>query len=254
MNNLKKTYGNLKKSVLRLQNKVAGTKDYTKFAIVTRSRTGSTLLTYLLNGHPNVMCKDEIFRDLGAQTSREIWDNFFSFQPKKIKYCGYKIFYYHPFSEDKEVWDLMKKDPNFVIIHLTRKNYLEALLSQKIGEKTRKWTANSNNPDNFQLEDKKVSISYQDCLATFEKISNYEKNTKITFKDKLFIEVDYSEILNDKQAVTNRLHTALQLPKEKIETNITKQNTEKITDLLINYYELKKQFEGTQWSYMFTED
>lgn len=68
--------------------------NYKKFIIITRSRTGSNLLISLLNNHPEIEAHGEIFRRLNGKTPKEIMANYFSQKPNRIKYVGFKIFYY----------------------------------------------------------------------------------------------------------------------------------------------------------------
>ena len=79
---------------------------YNKFVIIARSRTGSNLLRSYLNSHPNIEAHDELFRELKRKSCQEIWKGLFIKKNKKIKYVGFKIFYYHPLEgSDNSIWN-----------------------------------------------------------------------------------------------------------------------------------------------------
>jgi LPS sulfotransferase NodH len=162
MNRLKKAYGKLLHKKRKLNNSLFGNKEYKKFIIISRSRTGSTFLMALLNKHSNMICEGELFKKLDGNSCQTIWNNLFSKKPKRVKYVGCKLFYYHPFDDDKQVWDFIDQDKSIVIIHLTRKQYLEAYVSQKIGEKTKQWSESKFKPHNLSLEDKQVKLDLEE--------------------------------------------------------------------------------------------
>lgn len=248
---IKKIYSVFLKKKEDLNNSLFGDKDYKKFVIISRSRTGSTLLMALLNKHSNVICEGELFKDLNGKSCLEIWNDFYSNKPKKIKHVGFKLFYYHPFDEDKKIWDLIKEDKTITIIHLTRKNYLEAYLSQKIGEKTKKWTESKYKQHNLSLEDKVVNLDFNACNETFEKIANYESETVERFKGHKFIEIDYQDLNSDKEKTIFSIFEKLGLANEPVEAVNKKQNAEPLEKLIENYSELKKSFANSKWAYLF---
>lgn len=248
---IKKIYSVFLKKKEDLNNSLFGDKDYKKFVIISRSRTGSTLLMALLNKHSNVICDGELFKDLNGKSCLEIWNNFYSNKPKKIKHVGFKLFYYHPFDDDKKVWDIITKDKTITIVHLTRKNYLEAYLSQKIGEKTKKWTESKYKQHNLSLQDKVVSLDFNACKETFEKISNYESETVQRFKEHNFIEIDYHDLSINKKTTIFSIFEKLGLPNEPVEAVNKKQNAEPLEKLIENYQELKKSFANSKWAYLF---
>ena len=235
------------------KNKLFGHKKYKKFVVISRSRTGSTLLMALLNKHTNIICEGELFKNLDNKSCAEIWHTLYNSKNKKIKQVGFKLFYYHPFDEDKSVWDFIKKDTDISIIHLTRKNLLKSYVSQKIGEKTKQWTENVNRPHNFDVSSKQIVLDFKECLETFETISTFETNARQTFNDREIIEVTYEDLSTDYSQVMSRVLKQLNLPNEELVTVLKKQNPEPLKKLILNYEELKDSFNSTKWKYLFNE-
>lgn len=251
MKEINKLYHKVLKKKERVINNLLGHRDYKKFVIISRSRTGSTLLMALLNKHSNIICKGELFKRLDTKSCLTIWNDLFSKRPKKIKYVGCKIFYYHPFDDDKSVWDFIDNDKNITIIHLTRKNYLEAFVSQKIGEKTKQWSESKWKTHNLSIEDKRVTLNFEECEQTFDKIKSYEEDTLERFNAHPYIEVDYKDLSKNKESTLSSILKQFSLPQEEVEVVNKKQNSEPLEDLIENYKELKQKFASTKWSYLF---
>ncbi|MBB3123531.1 LPS sulfotransferase NodH [Mesoflavibacter sabulilitoris] len=250
-NKLKSINRNYLRQKIKIKNFLFGDHNYKKFVIISRSRTGSTLLKALLNDHPNIICEGELFKVLNDKSCKTIWKTFYGKKPKKIQQVGFKLFYYHPFDEDKQVWDFIKNEKDVTIIHLVRENMLRAFVSQKIGEKTKKWTENINRPHKLELDNKKVSLDYDECLETFTKISSYESQVRKDFRDFNFVELSYEDLNKDKDNAIKPIFKALGVPYKKVKTVMKKQNSEHLYDLIQNYNELLNKFKDTEWEYLF---
>ena len=231
-----------------------GDKNYKKFVIISDARTGSTLLMQLLNLHPDIIALGEEFKNLREKSCKEIWNDIFRKRPKEIQWVGFKLFYFHPWqNQDQDVWDFIKADEEIIIIHLTRKNILRSFVSKQIGLKTRKWTENINRPHSLDKHDKKVIMDPKKCLQNFESINAYIDQTENQFKNHEIISVVYEDLDDNKQEEMNRLYNELGLEEMEVSTFMKKQNSEKLSELILNYSELKQDFNGTKWEYLFTE-
>jgi len=205
----------------------------------------------LLDKHSYIQCEGELFKDLNGKSCKQIWQSFFSKKPRIIKQAGFKLFYYHPFDEDKSVWDYIRNDKSISIIHLVRNNLLAAYTSQKIGEKTKKWTENINRPHNLGLNDKMVNLSYEECLDAFKKVRGFEDNIRNEFSDRNYIEISYEDLISDRKITMTKVYSAIGLEFESVETVMKKQNPESLSNLIVNYGGLKKQFAHTEWKDFF---
>lgn len=253
--NLREAFIKYKTAKSRAADFLLGDRIYKKFVIISDSRTGSTLLMQLLNSHPEIFAFGEEFKNLKDSSCRQIWDKIYRKRPKKIKWVGFKLFYFHPSSgNDREVWDLIKQDKEIVIIHLTRRNILRSYVSKQIGLKTRKWTENINRPHQIGEEEKKLKLGADECRENFESISEYITETEKRFKDHNIIPVVYEDMDKDKQETMDRIFRELEVTDFKVSTYMKKQNPEKPKDLILNFSELKKAFSGTKWEYLFKLD
>src|SRR5215470_17880833 len=69
---------------------------FTKFIVLSRSRTGSNLLQSLLSSHPEIVTENEILQRLDGRNPRDIVARAYARQPYFVKAKGFKVFYYHP--------------------------------------------------------------------------------------------------------------------------------------------------------------
>lgn len=245
--NFKKLLVSMKNYLSIKRDAIFGNTDYDKFVIVTRSRTGSNLLKSLLNSHPEIIAEGELFRRLEGRSCKDIWDNTFISRSKKVKYVGFKLFYYHPLdSDDKKVWDFIKNDENIKIIHLTRENILRTVVSREIADKTNTWTNKTNR--NITKDEKQIKLDINYCLNEFELTKNSEEKTRVDFADHDFIQLSYEELSDNKQSVMNKLFQFLSVDKVDVSSSYKKQNVEKLKDLVTNYNEVHEKLEKTKWA------
>ena len=252
---LKDYYSRFLEGRERITNRIFGNLDYRKFVIISDARTGSTLLMALLDNHPEVIAKGELFKQFHGKTTMHIWNDLFRKRPKKVKWVGFKLFYDHPWnSGDRKVWELIEKDKNIVIIHLVRNNKVRSYVSKQIGLKTKQWTEGINKPNSLTLEDKKVRVDPRLCMENIEGIFRLEGETRKQFREHKIIPVSYEELSADKNRTMKRVYKDLNVTLMEIQTNLKKQNPEKLQDLVLNYDELKKQLRNTRWEFCFKEN
>ena len=227
---------------------VSGSKEYKKFIIISRSRSGSFLLITLLDSHPAIEAKGELFVRLNGRSCKEVWKETFCRKQRKIKYVGFKLFYYHPVdSSDREVWNFILNDPSIRIIHLTRNNLLRTIVSRKIAAKTEVWRQLQK--ENLSIEDKKVEIAYDECLAEFKKTKNWEYETEIRFKDHPYLQITYEELTDERENTMRRIFRFLEMEDYPVSTPMVKQNNEPLSDLIINYDALVTSLKQTEWAH-----
>ena len=74
--------------------------------------------------HKNIRAHGEMFSRLNGKSCEEIYNGIFP-DISAWQCVGFKMFYYHPHdSDDSTIWELMRNDRNFKIIHLQRNNLL----------------------------------------------------------------------------------------------------------------------------------
>lgn len=212
-----------------------GHSDFEKFIILSRSRTGSNLFVSLLHNHPNVICSTEILGRIGNDSEKRRIDSFFCKKKTKIKAVGFKIFYYHPVDkENSNVWETLNGYKKLKVIHLTRNNILETIVSREIAIKSKRWVQLKESREyNFKLRlDPKL------VLEEINRTLNYQKEFRDKFKNHQIKEVTYEELVLNRFSVLKETFQFLGLKTHKSNTNLIKQNNKRLSDVLENYDEV----------------
>jgi len=249
---LSKLYFILKiyKKYLNIFYNIFGSRNYNKYVIIARSRTGSNLLNSYLNQSTQVIAKSEVFGRVKNKSEQKLWNNTFKKYAPHIKWVGFKIFYKHPVDSDsKFVWSKISRDKNIKIIHLTRNNKVRAELSKLIAFKTKKWAANTSKSD-FKipsLKEKKISVDVELFLKEIQSVVENEDYIRNKFSNHKIIEITYEQLSNKPEDTLKKIAENFNIKKFKIETPLVKQNTEDIADLVTNYNELEQKLLGTQF-------
>ena len=249
-----------------------GQKNYVKYIILARSRTGSNLLRGLLNAHSQIDAYGEVFRDADSidwdhigrcQSAKalKLWQHapiefletqLFGKYPKKIAAVGFKLFYYHGQEENwSSVWPYLEDQSNLKVIHIKRRNILETHLSRKRAEMTAEWV----NVTGAQEKQKPHSflLDYDECLADFERTRAWETDYDARFAHHPLLEVGYEDLAKDHETEMARAFDFLGVHQEAVHPTTYKQAQRTLSQRIINYDELKKQFLGSPWETFFEE-
>lgn len=233
--------------------KIFGHLEFTRFIVLTRSRTGSNLLMSWLNSHPHIHACGEIFRELKGKNYRKILNRIFSKQPRHVKAAGFKIFYYHPQDDNSgDVWDELVSLKDLHVIHLKRKNILRTLLSRKIAGKQDIWGVTKSRPSNAVAE-KVVELSVEELRSGFEGTKNLEKKYERMFNAHPGLTIYYEDLVKSSEREMSIIAAFLGLEFVAPTTRLKRQNPEKLPQLIRNYEELKNVFSNTEWAPFFED-
>ena len=262
---------------------VANNTKYTKFVLLSRGRTGSSLLHLLLNSHPNAICMGEFFsgntppnlpnkypvhlkknllNNLHLTSEKPISfleNHIFINYPITIKSVGFRIAYYH--LQAKEVryfWDYLVKDNELKIIHLKRRNMLRMLVSWKIAQKTGTWInwASEKQPIDNNKEKKSIFITPEQCLHFFKLVEKEGNIAQKMFKKHDMFNIyyeDFSDKTTESVSISELLNF-LQIPYAPMEVCTKKQNPETLSILIENFNQLTRYFQDTKWSSFLSYD
>ena len=237
---------NIFKKLSNFYDVLSGTSDYGKFVVIGQERTGSNLLITLLQSHPKIKAYGGRFMRLGGKSCEEVRKEIF---PQKSNMTiGFKLFYTHPLdSGDKSIWNTIEEDTTFRIIHLQRKNLLRAHISKLVALKTDVWI---NSGERIPLEARSVHVDVEIMLADLDRVSKLIKETRSKFKNHKTIEVAYEDIIGRREETINRILSFLGVNQMRLQSRLKKINTEKLKDIVLNFEELKKSLEGTEYASM----
>ena len=228
--------------------------DFKPFIVLSRSRTGSNMLISFLNSHPNIRAVErEIFSKLDGQNYGDILARVFAKQPYYIEAKGFKIFYYHPLDDrNEDIWNALVNMENLRVIHLKRRNILRTLVSRKIASLQDVWsTTASIGLDSSK--NKAVSFTVQEVEDGIKQTRAWEKEGDEKFRNHPLLLASYEDLVADPIGHFKKITEFLGVGYVRPQTNLKKQNPEKLSDLVSNYDELKSKSQGKEWR-QFLED
>lgn len=249
---------------------IAGYRDYTRFIILTRSRSGSNMLRGLVNSHSQVVTFGEMFKDpmnigwdmpgfpkseryldlFRNDTQRFVDQQVFKKFPIQIKAVGFKIFYYHAMGTELEpIWDYLKNNQNIHVLHLKRQNILKTHLSKKKAELTDHWI----NLTGENVTAKPIELDYKELQRDFIQTRRWESEADQIFSCHPKIGVIYEKLAHDYVGEMDRIQSFLNLDFEKVKPQTHKQASKPLSESILNYQELKKRFNRTPWEEFFTD-
>ena len=233
-------------------------RQYTKFIVLTKPRTGSNLLVNSLQTHPGMKVFGELFRGGADDATKQVIlasaddyfrNHVFKRYGKGIKAVGFKMFYHHPvYDHTGQVWKYLLKCEGLRVIHLRRANLLRTLVSMKIAKKTDVW---KNTGEQNGLVDKRIELDMQECLDSFHQTRQWEKETQAKFVNNPVLELTYEDLTSDYYTQMLRVQEFLEVEPVELQPLTNRQNPETLEKLIINYEDLKKQFAGSEWEVFF---
>lgn len=226
--------------------------NFKRFIVLSRPRTGSTMLITFLNSHPNVHSEWEIFKTLNGRNYKDVLAKAFGKEPYYIKAKGFKIFYNHPLDdESNDIWDNLMEMDNLWVIHLKRRNIFRTLISWKIASIQGVWEVTSS--DRNISKNKAVTFTAKELEEGFEQTRMWEKYGDEMFKNHPLVSVYYEDLVNDPEGTFCKITDFLGVQNVKPKTNLKKQNPERLRDLVKNNDDLKSAFYKTEWQPFFEE-
>jgi hypothetical protein len=231
---------------------IFGHRNYVRFVVITRSRTGSNLLLSFLNRHPDIFCEGEVFARMRGKDPLARLNTVFGKQPRHILAKGFKIFYYHPLDADGDaLWSTLSRMQDLRVIHLKRANILRTLMSRKIAGLQDTWTATRY--DSVGVSTRRVEMAKQELEDGFRQTRMWESEADARFGKQRMLTVTYEELVGNPQGSYDRMLAFLGMRTQVPRTGLRRQNPENLRDLLQNYDDLKQSFAGTAWQTFFDD-
>ena len=137
------------------------------------------------------------------------------------------------------------------VIHLIRRNILRSHVSREIAFKIENWK--QSHDEKMPLSERRVRLDKEECLKAFQETRSYQLESPKIFKGRKVIDVHYEDIVANPQVELSKIQDFLGLKPAKLSVKSRKRNPKKLSDLIINYAELKKGFEGTEWAGFFED-
>lgn len=231
-----------------------------KFMISCTARSGSSMLSTLLNSHPRVLCHGEIlaaphesagpYHELRQQgTDIDEWLRGYRqehpgaylydvcFNPAGYQSVGFKFKLEESLAEAyKPFRDLLATDTDIKIIHLQRRNILDKYVSLQMTKQTGVFSIRSSSQ---RPKLSPFAIDIPDFIAYVrEDRQRYETAFEL-FKDHPSLHVTYEELCESRPEALAKVQDFLELPQADLATMMVKV-IKKNTDLVLNLDEVRE--------------
>jgi len=244
--------------------------DYQKFIILSTHRSGTNLLTSLLNSHRQIKMNGECFRPsyfdatlhhsffirILLTTYRNVLPIHFLQSyiyrpyPRGIRAVGFELFYTHNRKGwSKQTWQYIQNTSKIKIIHLQRKNLLRSYASLRIAEKTNLW--NTANPK--KITSITIELDYTACRQYFLATEAYRKFFDTYFQNHDCLSITYEDLVASRNRETKKILRFLNVPNQMLSTSLVKLDTRSLSDIVQNYAQLKRRFSKTKWASFFND-
>ncbi|MEP5611815.1 MAG: sulfotransferase [Cyclobacteriaceae bacterium] len=209
---------------------------YTPFAILCTSRTGSTWLHTLLNSHTSILSFGQVINHYHKKGLKpELEEMIFYKHPNPIKAVGLKIFYgddsfqYHKYLDDVATNKVIK------IIHLVRRNTLAQYTSLKISERSWRWSM-----DNSADRSEKITLDQSDYKQfEIERVSIVSEISE-RFESHQFLEVTYEDMMDNFESTMLEIQAFLGVKSQKLFSALKKQSEGELKDQIENWSEFEE--------------
>jgi LPS sulfotransferase NodH len=233
---------------------VAGHRDYRRFIVLTRARTGSNMLLSMLNSHPAIRAQGELFARVSRARADDVLRKaLFSRVPRHVQAVGFKIFYYHPLGDQSSlIWDQLAILDGLLVIHLKRRNILRTLVSRKVAEQQGIWLAREDSPHR-PVSERRVSFTVEELRERFAQARRWERDFAVRFAAQPVICVYYEDLVSRPREEFRRVTNLLDVSCSEPRVGTSRQNPETLVQLIRGYPILKEAFAATEWAEFFED-
>lgn len=245
-------------------------RDYVRFVLLGRSRTGSNFVRGLLNSHPQIIAYGEVFKTnervewgldeypgtagelemLQRDPTAFLEQALFRGYPNEIAAVGFKLFYYHARENGLEaLWPYLEAHNEIRVLHVKRRNMLRTHLSRARAVQTDRWA----NVSGEREAEQPITLDFNACLDDFTQTSQWEADYDRFFSAHPKYDVIYEDLLADFNQQATRIQDFLGVKRMKLEPDTYKQSQKPLSQAIANYQELKEKFAGTRWEKFFDE-
>lgn len=249
---------------------------YKKFIVIATQRTGSTLLLNTLRSHSNILCYSEIFKEhnqplwgyynideklykLAQRNPQKYLQFFFRDYSEQVRAVGFKLMYNQiSLKNIKKILRIFDKE-NDLIIHLKRLNKLKMYVSHKLAESNGIYSLLKDdvlknlNKQKLSYKVEKLYVDKESFIDYVKRIENYEREYDSLLKSYNYINMYYEDLEKNIIDSINQIIKKLNLNIEPLVVIHEKQNKEKLSNIIINYYDLKKALSNTKYTLFFEE-
>lgn len=227
----------------------AGHSDYTRFIVLSRSRTGSSLLIDGLGSHPDIVTRGEAFRSSRAVPHGALLRALWGRHAAHVAAVGFKIFHYHPNDGGNELlWRRIADTEGLRVIHLERRDVLALVLSQALAARRRSYHnyggesggAAPGGTERFEVDVGAV-------LRDLERVETARARRLALFAGHPVLALDHDELREDAAGTFSRCFTFLGVEPRAARVSLRPSPPVSYPDVISNYDSLVAGLRGAGW-------
>jgi len=225
-----------------------------KFIILSQQRAGSHMLMSLLNSHADIHCNSDS-QTVDVKNNGKQWTYDVGFcNDAKINGFLLKI--------KTDMYKDVTTDDGIRIIYLKRDNLLHVLLSKKMAKlfgcyEKEESGVSLKNATKFRKHAAPINIDSDEAESFFQHWSDKHNDVVVhlSANNINYIEVSYYDLCNETELVVERIYGFLGAegigPLFAAGRGAEKLDPRRVSDAILNYYELKEFFSDTKWRSFF---
>lgn len=226
-----------------------------RFVMYTRGRTGSTLLTDLINCHPDILCDVEIFNFMYSNGIVKFPNKYTDSCSKRATIAGKSTYGFkvkisqlkdeHKYKDyGKILTDLNSEGWKF--IYLKRENFISHMISNLMAAETNVYHLKKNE----EGYNKKIHVDGQLLLDAIKFGDETMKAEEENLRNIPHLTIVYETDLLDNskhQETADKIFNYIGLKEHKVSANFKKVVPKDLRETIINYDEVYNFFKGTEY-------
>lgn len=226
----------------------------TKFVMYTRGRTGSTLLTELLNCHPQIFCDVEIFNLIYSLSKVRYPLPYIRSCSKRATFnrkttYGFKVkisqmIFEHGYENYTDLLESLSRE-GWKFIYLKRLNHLRHKISNFMTTRTNIF--HLRNGDKYEY---RINVNCSELMRGIKYSEEVASMESESLKNIPHLELIYENDILDNlkhQKTADKVFDFLGLQSVPVKTDYKKIIPEKLEEIVINYDEVRCMLEGTKY-------
>lgn len=149
----------------------------------------------------------------------------------------------------QRTWEFLAADRSLAVLHLKRRNMLNTLVSYKTAFITTQWWSLKER----HQEPTTLSLDPDECRRYFSKLEGWTTAADAAFTAHRTLDVFYEDLVAQEQRALDAIFTFIGVPPHAVSTIMKKQIQAPVSEIVLNYGQLKESFKGTKW-HVFFED
>jgi hypothetical protein len=245
-----------------------------RFLVTCPARTGSTMLMWFLQSHPDLCAHGEVLAPTGPlnifgidyridppldDVLRAIRDRDpvaflrdYVWQAGNRRAAGFKGKYEELLRREYAgLLDYIRHETDVRVIHLWRENLLERYVSEYLAVKI--YGVYNVVRGRKRPAEQTIRLSLEECQADFQRTEHRRAKFRSLLAGHRILEVTYEVLLSSQTDTLTRIQEFLEVDPRPLETQSVKMRSRPLRETIENYEELAANFRASRYGRFFTE-